>query len=147
MGSDGTVFIVDTIYDRVLIYPPFDLSNLPQDPAAIDLIGQPAFNVSIPGLTSLSSLNAPLGATYDSKYNCLWVADGNNARVLRFPNILLLQPVNPSPSQQISFPSRSPDVIITPPASGTQITKKIISKYTNLTFSFFYVVRKFEFFI
>ena len=120
MGSDGTIFIVDTMRDRVLIFPPFDLSNLPQDPAAIDLIGQAAFNVSIPGLTSLSSLNGPLGATYDAKYNCLWVADSNNGRVLRFPNILLVKPVNPSPSQQVSFPSRSPDVVITPPSSGTQ---------------------------
>jgi len=120
MGSDGTIFIVDTMRDRVLIFPPFDLSNLPQDPAAIDLIGQAAFNVSIPGLTSLSSLNGPLGATYDAKYNCLWVADSNNGRVLRFPNILLVKPVNPSPSQQVSFPSRSPDVVIIPPSSGTQ---------------------------
>jgi len=111
VGSDGSLFITDSANNRILLFPPIPPTDTFYTPP-LDVIGQSTFSDSLAG-SSLSALSDPRLLAYDAKYNSLWAADLGNNRVLRYPNIVLASTVNGS-GVQVSFPSRSPDVVLSP---------------------------------
>ena len=74
----GNLWVTDSLNNRVLEFDsPFHTAE-----GASLVIGQKDFNESLSGISN-SSLNTPYGITFDASGG-LWVADGNNARVLRY---------------------------------------------------------------
>ncbi len=80
---NGDLWVVDRADGRILRYPNAwsDASNAP---AADLVLGAPDLTTVNPG-TSQSQLLQPRGMCFDASGN-LWVADGNNNRVLEFAN-------------------------------------------------------------
>lgn len=112
VGYDGTLFVSESLYNRIKIYPPIPPNA--NGIAAVDVLGQPDLT-SIGLGTGLSELNSPQLIAYDDKYNALWVVDGSNARVLRYSNILpKINPVSAPLDTQLSFVGRTPNAILSP---------------------------------
>jgi len=83
--SAGNLWVVDTAYNRVLMYPP---ANLVTGGSATVELGQPAATAFTSdtvnnGGVSATSLFRPTGLAFDSAGN-LWVADRSNNRVLMY---------------------------------------------------------------
>ena len=88
----NNVFVVDTPNSRIVRYDPFETwaaetKDLPS-PAATLVVGQPAFtsfqaNRGSRTDASAASLSRPAGAVFSG--TDVWVADGDNNRVLGFP--------------------------------------------------------------
>ncbi len=105
VDGDGRLLVADTNNNRILIFPsvPSTAGNI----SAIDVIGQSNFSSNSPVL-----LNLPQGIAFDAKYNCLWVADSGNNRVLRFPLGVVVD--NNATNVVVNFAGRTPDVTISP---------------------------------
>jgi len=78
--SDGNLWLSDRNNHRVLKYP---AANLATGGAATVALGQSGLTSKSTGNTA-TTLDAPRGLTFDSSGN-LWVVDGNNQRVLKYP--------------------------------------------------------------
>lgn len=76
--SGTTVYVADTVNNRILVFPAIPSSN---DPAAAMVVGQNSMSVTTTGLTS-TTLNTPYGVFADSSH--LYVADNANNRVLLY---------------------------------------------------------------
>ena len=115
-ASDGTLFIAASNNDRILVFPSIPpTSNLPR-PVAV--FGQPDLFTS--GSSSqLNGLNFPRGLYYDEPANCLWVADTNNNRVLRYSNVLPRVVNNSAVNVDLTFDTRSPNFNLVPPGTPT----------------------------
>ena len=82
MDSSGNLFVADPGNSRVLMFP--DAANLANGAAATIVFGQEEFDD--PGLgTDRDGFYVPNSVAVDAN-GSLWVADGNNNRVLRFDN-------------------------------------------------------------
>ena len=110
LDSQNRLFVADTGNNRILIYPPIPPSAGSAGISAIDVIGQSDLKSQ-----SISVLNHPGGLAFDAKKNALWVADTLNHRVLRFPlGVTVYNNNNSSIDVIVTFPSKTPDVIIAP---------------------------------
>ena len=78
--SDGNLWLSDRNNNRVLKYP---AANLATGGAATVALGQTDLTSKATGNTA-TTLDAPRGLDFDSSGN-LWVVDGNNQRVLKYP--------------------------------------------------------------
>ncbi|UTY62321.1 MAG: NHL repeat-containing protein [Marine Group I thaumarchaeote] len=78
--SDGNLWLSDRDNHRVLKYP---AANLATGGAATVALGQADLTSKATGNTA-TTLDAPRGLDFDSSGN-LWVVDGNNHRVLKYP--------------------------------------------------------------
>jgi sugar lactone lactonase YvrE len=78
--SDGNLWLSDRNNHRVLKYP---AANLSTGGAATVALGQSDLTSKTTGNTA-TTLDAPRGLTFDSSGN-LWLVDGNNHRVLKYP--------------------------------------------------------------
>ena len=103
------LFVADGPNNRVLVFDirPDMLSN---DPRAVDVIGQPDFESSDPGIGP-SGLRGPGSVAYDPVFDRLFVSDSGNNRVLIFD----ADPDNPDALEsavavmgQTDFMSRAP---------------------------------------
>ncbi len=112
LGLDGILFVADEFNNRILIFSP--LTPVPSVPIfAVGILGQPSFFSSAPG-NGTNQLNGPTQIAYDAKYNCLYVADTRNNRVVRYQ---LAPSVNNNISSvdvQVTFPTTAPKVILSP---------------------------------
>ena len=111
VGPGGTILVSDSDNNRILMFPPF-----PPTPSAgssaIDVFGQSSLSGS-----GTAQLNSPYLIAYDELYGCLWVADEGNNRIVKYCDIS-----NPPTEQtnissvdvQVTFPYRSPTVILSP---------------------------------
>jgi hypothetical protein len=109
--SDGTLFISDQLANRVLSF-----SNMPQTAngmKATGVWGQPDF-ISIAIGVALDNFNTPLGLTYDSPTNSLWIADRGNSRILVFDNAVFKSNVSSSVQVNIQFDGQTPTVVLAP---------------------------------
>lgn len=83
-ASTGDLYVADSGNNRILRFPsPFE-NTASVEPDAV--YGQPdfnSFNANNGGL-SIRSLNNPFGVAFDRTGN-LWIVDGGNQRVLRYP--------------------------------------------------------------
>jgi len=109
-ASTGDLYVADSGNNRILRFPsPFE--NLASvEPDAV--YGQPDFNTfnANNGGLSIRSLNNPFGVAFDSSQN-LWIVDGGNQRVLRYPVAAL---DGPSPEADLvlgqeDFETRAPN--------------------------------------
>lgn len=82
VDSNGNLFVVDAGNSRVLMFP--DAANLANGAAATIVFGQEDFDDPGVGFDR-DGLFLPNGVAVD-KNGTLWIADGNNHRVLRFDN-------------------------------------------------------------
>jgi hypothetical protein len=80
---NGDLWVVDRADGRILRYS-HAWSDASNGPAADLVLGAPDFTTVAPG-TSQSQMLQPRGMCFDPQGN-LWVADGNNNRVLEFVN-------------------------------------------------------------
>lgn len=80
-SASSTLFVADSGNNRILMY---DMSGLlvTSTPASA-VIGQADFDSAVADVTQVN-LNVPLGMTYKSASNTLFVADSQNLRVLMF---------------------------------------------------------------
>ena len=111
LGLDGNLFVADEANNRILVFPPIPPSS--SSLGAIGVLGQQTFETSQPG-KGTNQLNTPTQIAYDAKYNCLYVADSGNNRVVRYQ---LAPPVNNNISSvdvQVTFPTTAPKVILSP---------------------------------
>ncbi|MCC6404783.1 MAG: beta-propeller fold lactonase family protein, partial [Candidatus Yanofskybacteria bacterium] len=76
------LFVADTSSNRVLVFN-LDASDALLDHTADYVLGQPDFK-TVTSATTQSGLNGPTGIAYDSVGDRLFVADGNNIRVMIF---------------------------------------------------------------
>ena len=77
-GATGDLCIVDSANNRVLIFePPFSTGM-----NASTVIGQTTFTSATPGTTQ-NTLDTPQSCRFDNLGD-MWIADGNNSRVLEF---------------------------------------------------------------
>jgi sugar lactone lactonase YvrE len=83
LDSHDGLYVADFGNDRVLYYPPGSTGAGPAQTTASAVYGQPDMASSGPG-TSTTSLSYPDAVAVDSIGN-LYVSDGGNRRVLRFP--------------------------------------------------------------
>lgn len=81
IGPDNNLILVDRLNHRLLVFANANILGF--FPVASQVIGQSLFNTNASGITS-SALESPTGAFVASNGD-LWVADGGNNRVLRFP--------------------------------------------------------------
>jgi hypothetical protein len=83
LDRSGTLYVADTNNNRVLAFA----NPMTSDSAADRVFGQPNFTSNDPnhGGLSASSLNIPLGLAFDPA-GSLYVADGDNHRVLAYTN-------------------------------------------------------------
>jgi len=110
LDSQNRLFVADTNINRILIFPPIPPSSGSVGISAIDVIGQGDLMSQ-----STSMLNNPSGIAFDAKKNALWVADTRNNRVLRFPlGVAVDNNNNNSIDVIVTFPAKTPDVIIAP---------------------------------
>ncbi len=91
VDSAGNLYVADTGNNRILRFPqPFSSANANQFPSLV--IGQKTYATTTQNLSGLSASSLAInannagrtGIAFDSSGN-LWVADGGNNRVLRFP--------------------------------------------------------------
>ena len=91
--SSGNLWVADHNNNRVLMYPKASLGT--NGAAATVELGQPSGGTAFTtgtantGGVSATSLNGPLGLTFDSSGN-LWVSDYSNSRVLMYPKANLV---------------------------------------------------------
>ena len=114
MSLSGNLFVADSLNNRIVVYSSLSGNSL-IDTTPINVLGQSSFNTTLPGSGELE-LNQPGLITYDTKYDCLWVADVNNNRIMRYSN-LLSQPMaktNSSVDVLLSFSGRTPSVALAP---------------------------------
>jgi len=78
--SDGNLWVSDVNNNRILKYP---AANLSTGGAATVALGQSDLTSKATGNTA-TTLNKPRGLDFDSSGD-LWVVDGNNQRVLKYP--------------------------------------------------------------
>lgn len=86
LDSAGRLWVADSRNNRILRFN--SAPTLPSGAAASAVLGQPDFTSSTPG-TSASTLDYPFSICIHQSFGSptrLWVADFNNARVLRFDN-------------------------------------------------------------
>ncbi len=76
------LFVVDSVNNRVLVYP-LDSGNNLTSHAPTYVLGQPDF-VSIVAVVTQSGLSTPLSLAYDSANSHLFVGDYGNSRILIF---------------------------------------------------------------
>jgi sugar lactone lactonase YvrE len=82
LAHDGTnsLYVADNYNNRVVVY---DLTEIANGEAAVNVLGQEDFVSSTPALDQ-SSLAGPAGFAYDSANNNLFVADLSNDRIMVF---------------------------------------------------------------
>jgi len=106
LGTDGSLYVSGD--NRVLVFPPIPPSTtLPI--TAVDVLGQTSFTSNTAG-SGLAQFDAPLLMEWDSAYDCLWIADGNNNRVVRWST-------NAAPSGSpisVTWQGKTPNVSISP---------------------------------
>jgi len=111
VGLDGILFVADENNNRILIFSPLlQILSFPIIP--IGVFGQPSFFSSTPG-NGTNQLNGPQQIAYDAKYNCLYVADTGNNRVVRYQLAPSVNNIS-SLDVQVTFPSSAPKVILSP---------------------------------
>ena len=100
------LFVADSNNNRVLVY---SLSGgITNGMNASNVLGQPNFTTST-GNLSQSGLNLPNGLAYDPVHQALYVADGNNIRVLMYD----VAPSNITNGMNASHVIGQPDFITT----------------------------------
>lgn len=80
------LYVSDTGNNRILV---FDVASITNGEAAIHVLGQPDFTTVTTGLTSIT-LNTPVGVSYDSSTQFLFVADQGNHRVLAYNLVVIV---------------------------------------------------------
>ncbi len=83
VDATRTLWVADTGNHRILGYP--SAGTISDGTNAARVIGQPDFNVTIPGTTD-RKLSSPTGVFADGRNN-LWVLDGGNSRALRYSDL------------------------------------------------------------
>jgi len=111
IGSDGTLYVTDSGWNRVLLFPPIPPTANQID--AIDIFGQLDFTSN--NFTGVGSVKGPFAVLYDSTYNYLWLCDSLTPRVLRFPfAVVQVQNNIPTLTSQVAFSGRLPNPFVRP---------------------------------
>jgi uncharacterized protein (TIGR03437 family) len=97
----GFLFVADSGSNRVLIFPHAEDISGAGESASI-VIGQPGFNSAV-AAAGANRLRSPQDVAVDPA-GSIYVADGENHRVLRFPPVLLLPLTNSDAAQVIGQP-------------------------------------------
>jgi len=114
LGPENHLLVSDSLESRILLFPPIPPST-PFGLQAIDVLGQQSFGTNTAG-GSLSQLRLPRLIAWDEAYQCLWVVDQDNSRILKYCNIVPPSVKNniSSVGVQVSFSGRTPDVTLKP---------------------------------
>ena len=91
--NSSQLFVTDYLQNRVLVY---DASAITNGENAAYVLGQPDFTTNNDGLTTQSSLDRPVAATYDSNSELLFVSDETNSRVVAYDTGSLANGMNAS---------------------------------------------------
>jgi len=109
-APDGTLFVADYGYNRILVFPPGAASSKSNPIAAIDVIGQPDFRSVVS-----TSANHPYGLAFDERNNALWVTCQTTNVFVKYSNIIAQVNNNvTSVPVTVTFPNRTPKAIISP---------------------------------
>ncbi len=134
IGSDQRLFVTDGVNNRVLVFNTAD--GIVDGEDAVDVYGQTTF-VDSGFSTTQSGFNIPRGLEYDESSGVLYVADGDNNRVMIFGPVAPVPTPNPgggtSPQGVGFFPDR---IVINDEDANTDSKNVLVDIYAHYSDTF-----------